>query len=370
MSIEPAEQPIPADESEPSRPPEGGPTDEDTHPLLDDPPGLGWVEDGMAGFERLTLGLDTDEQGQNLVTVVRPQATGPRDRTRRAILSVHGWSDYFYNAPLARAFEEAGYAFHAVDLRHYGRSLREGQTPGWTDDLARYDADLEAALATIAEDHPLPPVLMGHSTGGLIASLWAHRNPGRISALVLNSPWLEMQGSAGVRLLAQTIVDPVSALKPYAMLTLPRIDYYWRTLSDQAEGEWDLHPLWRPTHAFEVPAAWLSAVLKGHRTVARRLQVSAPILVLVSARGHRGTSYDEAMLASDIVLDPDAMARRSLRLGDRVTVHRLPDALHDVFASPASVREAAGAATLTWLGAYAPPSASEAESGAPDDGAG
>ena len=34
MSIEPAEQPIPADESEPSRPPEGGPTDADTRPLL------------------------------------------------------------------------------------------------------------------------------------------------------------------------------------------------------------------------------------------------------------------------------------------------------------------------------------------------
>ena len=119
-----------------------------------------------------------------------------------------------------------------------------------------------------------------------------------------------------------------------------------------------------------MPAAWLSAVLSGHRAVAGRLDVSVPILVLVSARGHRGTSYAEAMLTSDIVLDPDAMARRSLRLGDRVTVHRLPDALHDVFASPASVREAAGAATLTWLGAYAPPSASEAESGAPDDGAG
>ena len=214
------------------------------------------------------------------------------------------------------------------------------------------------------------PILMGHSTGGLIAALWADRNPGRLAALVLNSPWLEMQGSAGVRLLAKSIVGPVSAMKPYAVLTLPRIDHYWRTLSDQAEGEWDLHPLWRPPHAFEVPAAWLSAVLSGHRAVAGRLDVSVPILVLVSARGHRGTSYAEAMLTSDIVLDPDAMARRSLRLGNRVTVHRLPDALHDVFASPASVREAAGAATLTWLGAYAPPSASEAESGAPDDGAG
>ena len=55
-----------------------------------------------------------------------------------------------------------------------------------------------------------------------------------------------------------------------------------------------------------MPAAWLSAVLSGHRAVAGRLDVTVPILVLVSARGHRGTSYAEAMLTSDIVLDPDA----------------------------------------------------------------
>ena len=79
-----------------------------------------------------------------------------------------------------------------------------------------------------------------------------------------------------MRLLAKSIVGPVSAMKPYAVLTLPRIDHYWRTLSDQAEGEWDLHPLWRPPHAFEVPAAWLSAVLSGHRAVAGRLDVTVP----------------------------------------------------------------------------------------------
>ncbi|KFC52015.1 hypothetical protein GY12_12000 [Micrococcus luteus] len=93
-----------------------------------------------------------------------------------------------------------------------------------------------------------------------------------------------MKGSAGARLLAKSIVGPVSAMKPYAMLTLPRIDHYWRTLSDQGEGEWDLHPLWPPARV-EVPAAWLSAVLSGHRAVAGRLDVSVPILVLVSARG-------------------------------------------------------------------------------------
>ena len=323
--------------------------------LLEDAPGGGWVPDLMEGFERRTLGLEVDEQGQNLVTVVRPGSS--RGDGRRAVLAVHGWSDYFYNAPLAHAFEEAGYAFHAVDLRHYGRSLRPGQTPGWTDDLARYDADLDAALAVLAEDHPLPPVLLAHSTGGLIAALWADRHPGRAAALVLNSPWLEMQGSTGVRLMARAVVDPVSALQPYAMLKLPRIDHYWRTLSDAADGEWDLHPLWRPRWAFDVPAAWLGAVLAGHRTVAAGLDVREPVLVHVAGRGHRGTRYGEAMRSADIVLNPVSMARRALRLGDRVMVQRHPDALHDVFASPAPVRRAAAAETLRWLSAYAPPRA-------------
>lgn len=333
--------------------PDADPTPPARASLLDDLPGGGWVPDLLDGFERLTLGLDSDGQGQNLVTVIR--VSGPRDPSRRPVLAVHGWSDYFYNAPLARAVEAAGYAFHAVDLRHYGRSLRPGQTPGWTDDLSRYDADLEAALEVIAADHPLPPVIMAHSTGGLVSSLWADRNPGRAAALVLNSPWLEMQGSAGVRLMAGAVVDPVSTRQPYAMLRLPKVDHYWRTISSAADGEWDLHPLWRPPAAFDVPAAWLAAVLAGHRRVAAGLAVAEPILVHVAGRGHRGTRYAEAMRTADIVLNPVSTARRALRLGDRVMVHRHPDALHDVFASPAPVREAALEATFRWLGAYAAP---------------
>ncbi|MEK8226237.1 alpha/beta hydrolase [Oerskovia sp. M15] len=42
---------------------------------------------------------------------------------RRAVLYVHGFVDYFFQAHLGDAFEEHGYAFYAIDLRGYGRSL-------------------------------------------------------------------------------------------------------------------------------------------------------------------------------------------------------------------------------------------------------
>src|SRR5699024_523169 len=48
------------------------------------------------------------------------------------------------------------YDFFAVDLRDYGRSIRPGRTPGWTNDLAVYDEDLTAR----GMPGPRPPPLL------------------------------------------------------------------------------------------------------------------------------------------------------------------------------------------------------------------
>ncbi|QCU78016.1 alpha/beta hydrolase [Citricoccus sp. SGAir0253] len=325
--------------------------------LTDSPPGE-WVPDILPGFERMTIPLEVDEEGPNAATLVRPVRPGPdaevvRGTGRVPLLYVHGWSDYFYNAPLARLLEDHGFAFHALDLRKYGRSLRPGQTPGWVESLQVYDDEIGSALRTIAQDHPAPPVLMGHSTGGLTLSLWAARHPGRARALVLNSPWLEMQGSTLVRLMAQAVLDPVARVQPKTFLKLPRVDHYWRSISDAADGEWSLHPLWRPQLSFEVPGGWLQAVMAGHAQVAAGLGLAEPIYVMLSDRTVFGTRWSEDMTAADIVLDVDVLAQRAVRLGRHVTVVRHAGALHDVMASPRPIREAAAAEMLTWLDAYA-----------------
>ena len=109
---------------------------------------------------------------------------------------VHGFTDYFFHTEIAGHFLDRGFAFYALDLHKCGRSWREGQTPHFTTDLARYDSELERATDIIAAATGGAKVLVyGHSAGGLVVSLWLdrlHRRGGtadkHVNGLVLNSP--------------------------------------------------------------------------------------------------------------------------------------------------------------------------------------
>lgn len=317
-----------------------------------------WQQDILgAGFESHAFRATGPDGVERTATLVRfrpalkklPSSRG----CHRAVLFLHGWSDYFFNVDLARFWSTAGYDFYALDMHNHGRSLRPDFPGGYVADLTDYDAEIEAAFRLIGQDGEDPALtLMGHSTGGLIAALWASRHPGRVSRLVLNSPWLEMHGSSLVRRAASRMVGPVARFRPEAVLRLPERGFYWRTISSSADGEWTLEDRYRPPMAFPVRAGWLNAVLAGHSKVARGLNIDVPILVLLSRGSANGLFWSEEMRRTDAVLDVNIIAARALTLGRTVTVERIDGALHDVFLSPAAVRADAYARLARWLKAY------------------
>ncbi|WP_353827901.1 alpha/beta hydrolase [Agromyces sp. SYSU T0242] len=346
-----------------------------------------WRPDVLGpGFEQLTLPLGSDDEGEVVATLVRYRPGGDehdgdgrarrwrwpwqrepeRDRPPAAsgcdVLYVHGWSDYFFNPELARFWEHEGARFFALDLRKYGRSLREWQTPGYATDLAVYDQDVDAALAVMRDEgadgddapSPRPLILLGHSTGGLTLSLWAARHPGRAAALVLNAPWLEFQLSGIGRQAIQPMIGFRARLDP--MGPLPNVDlgFYTRSVAHEQDGEWEYDHAWRPDRGFRTHPAWLTAILAGHATIAAGVEVGCPVLTVLSARSTLLPRWDPAMLTSDIVLVVDEIAERSLKLGRDVTVARIEGALHDAFLSREPARSAAYAAILRWLRGYAP----------------
>lgn len=297
---------------------------------------------------------------------------------RHALLFLHGWSDYFFNTDLARFMDGLGIAFYALDMHNHGRSLRSGDFGGFVRNLRDYDSELAQAHAAVLEDmekrfaeapeSPVPGpagatgtapagpprqvVLMGHSTGGLVAALWTSRNPALVSQLILNSPWLEMHGGAFVRRTASPMVQPLARWWPTRRMFLPERNFYWRTISSTTGGEWNLDPVLRPPKAFPIRMGWMSAILAAQAEVAKGLSIDVPILVMMSTRSMNGPLWSEEMRAADVVLDVQSMAVRALGLGNSVTVERIDGGLHDVLLSDKPVRDTAYGRLQMWLQGY------------------
>lgn len=324
-----------------------------------------WVPDVLGDeFAQLTLDLGADEQGPVVATLVRAlpgeHAWWQRMRGLRPMLEgvdvlyVHGWSDYFFQKRLARFWTARGARFFALDLRKYGRSLREGQTPGYVADLATYDQDIAAALAAMGHSTDGASgrrlVLLGHSTGGLTLSLWASRHPRVADAVILNSPWLEFQ-VAPVRAAIAPMVEFQARIRPLDVA--PQIDLGFYTRAQQMVADPDdpmeVNPVWRPAQTMAVYAGWLHAILSGHKAVADGLSITAPVCVLLSARFVPPTRWTDELTAADSVLVVDDIARAALRLGPSVTVERIDGALHDVFLSRRAAREDAYRRLAQWV---------------------
>ena len=305
-----------------------------------------------------------------------PEPEGRKSNPRNpafAFLAVHGWNDYFYQTELARYVDSIGGAFYAVDLRKYGRSLREGQTFGYIRNFDEYDDELHICHDLIYEElgPKIPLVLYGHSTGGLACALWADRHPGAADGLVLNSPWLEYHGSTGMRQAGAPVVEVLARTSPTVVLPTAEDDFYqraltaWRPDPDAEavpghEGSddpfwttgWNPNPEFRTGSGAPVRPGWLSAVLNGHARVAAGLDVGCPILVLTSARSLTRNAWSEDFRAVDSVLDVKQIWKRVPELGSHTTLVKLDDAVHDVTFSRREVRERAFDEIGRFLRAY------------------
>ncbi|MGI8613472.1 MAG: alpha/beta hydrolase [Nocardioidaceae bacterium] len=302
-------------------------------------------------FTAETLILPDDSEGPVHATLVHRPAPAP---TSRAVLYVHGFCDYYFQVHVAEFFNELGYDFYALDLRKYGRSLLPHQTPNFCQDLAEYFPELDEARRRIAErDGHERLVVVAHSTGGLITSLWAHARRAEgarvAETFVLNSPWLDLHGSMFLRTVGTRAIDEIGARRPYRVIPRSTSSVYVEALHQAQRGEWQFDMAWKPAASFAVRAGWLRAVRRGHRALHHGLDVGAPVLVLTSARSAFTETWTDDVQRSDIILDVEQIARWSHRLGHRVAIARIDGALHDVYLSQKDARQEAFELTQRWL---------------------
>jgi alpha-beta hydrolase superfamily lysophospholipase len=309
-----------------------------------------------APYTAETLELPDDEEGQVVATLVRRPAGR---RTTKAVLHVHGFADYFFQTAYAEWWTTRGYDFYALDLRKYGRSILPHQTPNYVTDLAHYYPELDLAWDRVTSGHR-HLVLSGHSTGGLTVPLWAQARglaSGTTDAsgprgIVLNSPWLDLQGKAWVRLGLTPVVKGVARRQPKRVVPRTVTGLYARSIHRDHEGEWDFDLQWKPIESYPAYAGWLAAVRRGQAALHRGLSLPFPSLVLSSAASTLPTEMGEDVHTTDIVLDVDQIRRWATALGRHVTYVGVEGARHDVFLSHEEPRGRAFAELARWLTAY------------------
>lgn len=288
-----------------------------------------------------------DDGGDTVATLVR--CGDPVHE--RAVLYLHGFSDYFFQAEHARTMAAGGVDFYALDLRRYGRSIRPHQVPALVRDVAEYDEEILAALAIIRAEGHREVVLLGHSTGGLIATLFVHHHPRAVNLLVLNSPWYDINDTPLKRSISGPLAAVASWRDPDAVISrLSRS--YTASIHASTGGEWTFDLDWKPLDGFPVRASWLSAIRRAQRRVAEGLDLRVPVLMCTSSRsgGAGGTRLTPAQLRStDAVLDVRHMWAAVGRLGPDITLRTVPGGLHDLALSPPDVRADYTHAVLDWI---------------------
>jgi alpha-beta hydrolase superfamily lysophospholipase len=300
------------------------------------------------GYTVQTLTLKPDFDGQPVAVLIGKSCPEP---SQKAVLYVHGYNDYFFQDHLADWYLAQGFNFYALELRRYGRALLPEQIKFSVHRITDYYEELDIVVDNIRNGHHNTFLLLnGHSTGGLIAALYASDRAGTktIDALFLNSPFFELNAGWFTRNIVTPVFSALGSIFPKMKLPVSSSPYYGESLHKNYRGEWDYDLTLKPMNN-KPRTGWLRAIRKAHKTVRKGLAVECPVLVMHSDKTGNDSKWNDLVPVSDVVLNVDDIARLAPTIGKNVDVVVIPQAKHDIILSYPTVRNHAFEVLENWL---------------------
>lgn len=310
-----------------------------------------WTPDSLGnGLEMRYVNQGKDYSGSVRCTLIRLISPCASDRSPvRGVLYIHGFNDYFFQKEMAEKFADNCYDFYAVDLRKYGRSIQPGNKQFEVRSLKEYFADIDSALADMKANGIENIILMGHSTGGLIASYYMLLNPDApVDAMVLNSPFLDW--NLGKLENVVPVVAAVGAIFPNMRIKQGDSIVYGSSLSKEAHGEWSYNHDWKLMKSPDVTAGWVRAIDKAQRALKKHpYEIHIPVLLMYSAKSYNGDNWSSDAQNEDAVLDVNDIRTIGMKLGTNVTAVKVNGGMHDLILSRPAVRDAVYDYMFHWL---------------------
>ncbi len=292
------------------------------------------------------------ETGDGLATAISRKSN---KQGRPTLIYCHGYNDYFFHDHVAEPLDQAGWNFLAIELRRYGHSLERDadgkvteQYPNYIEQVEDYFVELDHMYEMAKELSPKQEiVLMGHSMGGLVSSVYASQRP-QLSGLVLNSPFYDFVMNPLMKPFFYSYVKLMGKLKPRGRVNANSLaDGNATSLHTSLKGEWNYNLEFKPNLGFPVYWGWGRAIVKGQEYL-RKSEVAMPSLLLKSSGSTKPGKWTPEMAKTDCVLNVADMPKRGPRFY-KLETEVIQDGMHDIFLSHKQVRDLAIEKLISWL---------------------
>ncbi|HRM51617.1 MAG TPA: alpha/beta hydrolase, partial [Acinetobacter johnsonii] len=258
----------------------------------------------------------------------------------------------FFQTEMAEQFNQHGYDFYALDLRKYGRSHLSHQKYYNVRDLSEYDAEITQALEIIGNEGHTAVLLTGHSTGGLITTLYAAHNPKHplIKALWANSPFYDFNMHPIKRKLGVPQLSRLAKHFPDLKFPSELNKWYVPSLHQNEHGEWNFDLEWKQPSYSMVRISFVRAIHEAQKEIHRGgLKLSVPTLIMHSHQTLNPKKWGVAAQTSDVILDVKDIEKQAKNLQGDVSVVTIQNGLHDLVLSAPEVRAEVYAELFQWL---------------------
>ncbi len=302
----------------------------------------------MNQFKEEIIQLEPDSKGANIAVLIKFKANKP---TTKAVMYIHGYTDYFFQEHLAKWYADNGFDFYAIELRKYGRSILPHQRPNHIRKVNEYYEEIGKAIEIIKQrDKHSFLIINGHSTGGLVAAMYANYGDKKseINGLFLNSPFLEFNISDWkLRLMPR--IAKIGHVFPEWIAPIGGGGIYAQSLHEDHWGRWSFSEKFKPVTGFRMYFGWFRAIHEAQKNVQNKSNIDCPILVFHSDKTSFKKSNDPEIFESDVVLNVKHIKKYASKLGKHVTIIEIPRATHDVFLSKDEVQLVAFNHLKKWL---------------------
>jgi alpha-beta hydrolase superfamily lysophospholipase len=297
-------------------------------------------------FTSETIKLNPDYEGEVTATLI---SSNFNLGNRKSVLYIHGYIDYFFHPHLGEKFNVNHFDFYAIDLRKYGRSLLEHQHPNYCKDIEEYFEEISMAIREI-QNRASSIYLLGHSTGGLIASRYMNNGKERdlIHALILNAPFFDFNQTRFEKAFSYFVSKILSKISVYSNINGVLSPAYAQSIHKDFYGEWDFNLNWKPIKGFPTYFKWIVAIAVAQKKL-NQSNITVPILILHASDSIKISKFSKVAMSKDTVLDVEDIKRVGITLGPNVTLLSINKAQHDIFLSPKAVREIAFDQMFSWL---------------------